>query len=528
MSSGTNLENGANLEIVDSYLFPECGANWAGIFLDEGSDISIINSTILNSNSISEQEQIADEYLPGIFSISNSHLINSPISLTHIDGYIDIVNSKFTSVNPTADPVLIIDGDIVNACTIINSDFVNYVQSTPSFPTRALLISDVGFVIDECSFKNFESGIFAQSIFNSPANAIIKNCTFTNNHIGIRGSVLNNFQIYSNKFDVKEDIDGLFTSSGITLNYCSAHDIHNNIFQGQIDPSNFVTGIILSNGGEDYEVIYENDFRSLDEAIRATGQNRDLNLSVKNGLQFICNHMSFSGTDIRIDGLGVHPDQGEVVTGVGNTFTNPIYSGHQSSIKMNSNTFMDYYREDISNFTYNYPDLIDQSKVTVLDALQEAPCYSGNQNNNLVEIQHKNLTETQFKDLVIAYNEVLELSISYFEIDKVLYAEVQQELSSLRRQIREFILYFGYENLPLEDKLVYLTQYRKSIQAKNEAYNIAYSHEMKDVIESNTKLHQFKEYLRSQKDVDLLKSKMSEYDGLYENLLLNKIMLLAK
>lgn len=391
----------------------------------------------------------------------------------------------------------------------------------------ALLLSDLGFLLDNCSFSNFGTAIRVQSILNSPANAIIKESDFLNNHIGIQGSGFNNLQIYSNEFRIKEDINHLFSNGGIKLDYCSSHDIHNNAFQGLGSPG-IGNGIVLSNGGDDYEVIYENDFRNLEEAIRAKGQNRDLNPGVRNGLQFECNHMSFSGTDITIDGLGVHPDQGDQFTGVGNTFTNPIYSGLQSSIKMNSNTLMDYYREDISNLTFNYPDVIDQSKVSVLDAFDEALCYTGNQNNILVSILNKDLSKIRLKDLIKTYNEQLFLSKSYFEAEKELYLETQQELSSIRRQIRQYIKLYGYENLNLEDKLLYLTKYRKSIHAENEAYNIAYSHRMKDVIENNNKLNQFKKILRNEEDLNVLKSKLNEYDGLYKNLLLNKIKLIGE
>jgi len=54
--------------------------------------------------------------------------------------------------------------------------------------------------------------------------------------------------------------------------------------------------------------------------------------------------------DIRIDGQGVHPDQGNPIIGAGNTFSgvsfvtgNSIVDAH---IQMNASTAMDYYREE--------------------------------------------------------------------------------------------------------------------------------------------------------------------------------------
>lgn len=213
----------------------------------------------------------------------------------------------------------------VNGITITGCDFIaDTLSVNPAFEKTLKYRSGIysigsQFFVDEAcidqsvpcaefipsSFIGLNYGIYALGI-EGIETASIKNCKFELNNTGIYMSVMDHVSITQDTFDIINcPFNSKDTLCGLYLDNCSAYQIEENVFHGNVDPSNpwqgtvKKIGLTINNSGIHNNEIYNNFYDSLSVGILTLDQNRSNN--GKTGLQILCNDFSKCRYDISVD-----------------------------------------------------------------------------------------------------------------------------------------------------------------------------------------------------------------------------------
>lgn len=510
----------SSITIQNSVLVPTCGEQfWFGFDLEEGTQFEVLNSSIINARVIDASFNLStvNDNIPSLYSIHNSKLENSPLYLNHIDGLVDLTDTDFIRTKPSLYPLVLIDGDdmsnaLIRDCTFLNDRVSNDTNAD------GLILTDIGFASIGNSFDNFDIAAKIGTILKAPSGASIRQCTFTNNYIGIEASVYTGLNIVDNTFNIGQVWDNLTQDhTGVFLNFCSDYQIEQNIFRrGFIGADR--KGLIIKDGGSDFEVVRDNSFNGLNEAILALGQNREMANDGSVGLEFTCNNMvlgSISETDILVTDEGVQRQQGNELEGAGNSFSLGNFSDPQSSIKMLSNTDMLYFRA-VGGFTNN-PDFIDPLKINIISSLQSGNCIG----SNLVEDERKNVESESLTMLIKKYLELRKELEHSLNINR---DAVIGEMRNLNLKIKSLINEPNYI-LSESEKHLYWTEYKTSELANRKAYIDGFLQNEDTAISEiyNLSVSRYTDDLDYDNFVKIIKFHMinsKEFDSiLYENIL---------
>jgi len=515
-----NEYQSSTIEINDSELVPQCGAqSWRGMDLEEGTELYITNSIIRDAILLdgSFNPSLVSSNIPGTFAFNGATLKNSPLFLDHIDGLVDLVNSNFLRSKPSFYPLILIDADNLSDPFISGCKLENEVDPA-ILKTDGLVITDVSFAILNTDFVNLNTALRTNPILKAPDGGRIRNCTFTSNFKGITASVTSGLKIENNIFSVGQTNNSAFTHIGLDLDYSIDYVIEDNKFNGGGSAPQRI-GIRIKDGGPDFEQVESNEFNSLNEAIVAVGNNRNVSNDGAVGLQFTCNIMQLGGiseTDIRIEDDGVQRDQGNSLVGAGNIFSSGNSADPESSIRMNTATDMRYFRND--NIIITTPEFIGPQ--VLLNSAQGSPgCF----------LKSVRIADTKNKDklseLILLYSELMKKIELEPDVNESLYRDIRD----YNLRIKSIINSESYE-LDKKDKEMYWSEYKKSMTSKRKALILGFSlgdHYLSEVLNDIKKLSamRYSSQLNRANFRSLLQSRLSSVNsyeaGLYENLLLS-------
>ena len=221
-------------------------------------------------------------------------------------------------------------------------------------------------IIDKSSFKGLNIGVYSTQSTTS-SSYVIDRANFINNLFGNLNVGNDNASIIRSRFEVgtKETVSPYYPMFGI-INYgATGLTILQNEFVPYEDlPSNidFHTGIWNKDTGDDFNIIFKNDFSQMGYANLATGLNNNEEWP-EIGLNYQCNtNTSNIQFDFFVnDGNGIASYQGTEEIASGNTFCHnlsPVGSDFYNEAKTAVNYF--YYNgnnEDPVNYVNIYPEI---------------------------------------------------------------------------------------------------------------------------------------------------------------------------
>lgn len=226
---------------------------------------------------------------------------------------------------------------------------------------------------DRTNFKNLRYGIYATST-NILRNTICTEAVFTNNRYAVSLNGMNSAVITKNDFYIYKAaaLNPAGTVWGLWMSSCSGYTVQENTFQDVNHPTISAIGnsygIIVTNSGSDYNLIYKNTFRNLKIGGQSQGINADfvssnipLNIPPNIlGLHWECNTFEDAITnDLTVTSGRIAYHQGycygnDVTTPAGNYFDQSSYTTQPHIIANNTVTPLNYASHDYSSVPNPY------------------------------------------------------------------------------------------------------------------------------------------------------------------------------
>ena len=228
--------------------------------------------------------------------------------------------------------------------------------------------------IKPTTFTNLYYAIFASNV-TSMRTLSVHHADFTDNITGIYMNNINYPEIVLNTFDVPEDW-GDENKTGLYFDYCTGYVVQQNEFlSGETTTKQH--GIVVNESGVNENLIYNNSFENINEAIKTQGINHGIFEKEDIGLEIKCNEFFECIQDIRVhaevegsltpDDYGIKPIQGfnglDVKDPAGNRF---------SQIENNTTTFEDFNNDGIA-ITYHHHDAVDETHLIPQDYYRITP-----------------------------------------------------------------------------------------------------------------------------------------------------------
>lgn len=229
-----------------------------------------------------------------------------------------------------------------------DNDFIDY----GDWPNQIFLRSVKGITVSDCSFQTinpdgnadngmaieaynssftarksdiegYRVGIWGYSWMKDPISKFtVKQCTLTDNRVGIANWANNNIIIEDNVIQGIGNHNQPGDHRGLTLRNCTGFTVEGNTFIGTgggLENPNLI-GIWAVNTGSESNEIWDNDFKKLYAANQAEENNRGT--SAIDGLQYFCNtNIDENGFDFLVFDVGIAVNQGSEEEATKNVFS---------------------------------------------------------------------------------------------------------------------------------------------------------------------------------------------------------------
>ena len=165
------------------------------------------------------------------------------------------------------------------------------------------------FHVSGSTFEGYRVGVWGHSWFDDHVGTFtVRNCTFTENRIGIASWANDNVVITGNTFEGIGKHIQTGSHRGLTLSNCTGYTVKDNEFYGLGGTIKDRVGIWALNTGSEVNTIKRNKFEGVYQANLAEENNRGND--PEEGLQYLCNENFGNTYDFRVLDGGVAQYQG--------------------------------------------------------------------------------------------------------------------------------------------------------------------------------------------------------------------------